>query len=116
MTTETRWSMLRRLFDVLAAGSALALMAPVLARQTPKWSVQRTPDGQPDLQGYWTNATFTPLERPAEFAGREFLTEAEALAYQQKRELQENTQSKEDIHYDNVLWQTESYSKNVSAR
>jgi len=108
--------MLRRLVDVLAAVSALALVAPVLAGQTPKWTLQRTADGQPDLQGYWTNATFTPLERPAEFAGKEFLTEAEALAYQQKRERQENTQSKEDIHYDNVLWQAESYSKNVSAR
>lgn len=25
----------------------------------------RTPDGKPDLQGTWTNATITPLERPA---------------------------------------------------
>ncbi len=62
----------------------------------------------------------TPRSRrsnvPAEFAGKEFLTEAEAVAYQKKRELQENSQSKEDIHYDNVLWQSESYSKNVSAR
>ena len=24
----------------------------------------RTPDGQPDLQGFWTNSTYTPLERP----------------------------------------------------
>src|SRR6185436_3931756 len=47
----------------------------------PPYSPARTPDGQPDLQGYWTNATYTPLERPAEFAGREFMTEAEAVAY-----------------------------------
>ena len=33
---------------------------------------------RPDLQGVWTNATLTPLERPARFAGRPFLTEAEA--------------------------------------
>ena len=37
-----------------------------------------TPDGKPDLQGVWTNATLTPLERPARFAGRPFMTEAEA--------------------------------------
>src|SRR5579864_3852365 len=38
--------------------------------QTP-W---RTPWGDPDLQGSWSNATTTPLERPAKYAGREFLT------------------------------------------
>src|SRR4051794_38724008 len=105
--------MVRRLFGVVSAVSARVLLGPVVFGQAAKWTVQRTADGHPDLQGYWTNATFTPLERPAEFAGKEFLTEAEALAYQQKREVQENTQSKEDIHYDNVLWQSESYAKNV---
>ena len=29
------------------------------------WTVPRTPDGRPDLQGNWSNATLTPLERPA---------------------------------------------------
>src|SRR5580698_1720218 len=33
--------------------------------------------GQADLQGVWTNATPTPLERPAALKGREFYTEAE---------------------------------------
>ena len=28
------------------------------------YAVPRTPDGQPDLQGFWTNQTYTPLERP----------------------------------------------------
>ena len=37
-----------------------------------------TPWGHPDLQGLWTNSTITPLERPAAYAGREFLTEEEA--------------------------------------
>jgi hypothetical protein len=83
---------------------------------TKAWSQPRTPDGQPDLQGYWTNATFTPLERPAELAGKEFLTEAEAAHYQQQQELRENSQSKDDIHYDNVIWQSESYAKGVSRR
>src|SRR5215470_4816916 len=30
----------------------------------PTWSPPRTPDGQPDLQGAWTNNTVTPLQRP----------------------------------------------------
>jgi len=28
------------------------------------WTVPRTPGGHPDFQGYWTNSTYTPLERP----------------------------------------------------
>jgi hypothetical protein len=39
--------------------------------------VSRTPDGQPDLQGYWTSLSFTPMERPAKYGGREFLTDEE---------------------------------------
>ncbi len=38
----------------------------------------RTPWGQPDLQGVWDFGTITPLERPAELAGKQFLTEEEA--------------------------------------
>src|SRR6202171_5515665 len=49
---------------------------------TKPWTPPRTPDGQPDLQGIWTNATLTPLERPAELAAKEFLTPEEAEEYQ----------------------------------
>ena len=38
----------------------------------------RTPWGKPDLQGTWDFRTVTPLERPAELAGKEVLTAAEA--------------------------------------
>ena len=37
----------------------------------------RTPWGAPDLQGIWTNSTTTPMERPADLEGKEFLTEEE---------------------------------------
>ncbi|MYN67686.1 MAG: hypothetical protein F4X11_22090 [Acidobacteria bacterium] len=37
----------------------------------------RTPWGDPDLQGIWSYATFTPLQRPDNLAGREFLTSEE---------------------------------------
>ena len=40
-------------------------------------AVPRTPWGHPDLQGIWNNATTTPLERPSDLAGKEFLTAEE---------------------------------------
>ena len=42
------------------------------------WIPSKTPDGQPDLQGTWTNATITPFERPAELADKPVLTPEEA--------------------------------------
>jgi hypothetical protein len=45
----------------------------------------RTPWGDPDLQGSWSNATLTPLQRPAELKDKEFFTPAEAKAYVRKR-------------------------------
>ncbi len=44
------------------------------------WSPPRTPWGDVDLQGFWTNATPTPLERPAALAARETLTDVEVVA------------------------------------
>ena len=44
------------------------------------WVNNRTPDGQPDLQGIWTNATITPMERPATLADRAYLTDDEIAA------------------------------------
>jgi hypothetical protein len=44
--------------------------------------IPRTPDGRPDLQGFWANGTITPLLRPPEFADREFLTPQEAAEFE----------------------------------
>jgi hypothetical protein len=44
------------------------------------WVSPKTPDGQPDLQGTWTNASITPFERPAELSGKAVLTPDEAAA------------------------------------
>src|SRR5271166_4689067 len=55
-----------------------------LAGQTASRAVPRTSDGHPDLQGVWTNVTLTPMERPAEFAGKLNLTDAEAAAYENR--------------------------------
>jgi predicted amidohydrolase YtcJ len=47
-------------------------------------TLPRTPEGHPDLQGIWTNSTLTPLERPAEFAGKPFFTREEALEFEKQ--------------------------------
>ena len=75
-----------------------------------------TREGHPDLQGYWTNATYTPLERPAALGTKEFYTEAEELEVERRLRLQDNSQSKDDVHYDNRTWQDEKYSKGISNR
>ena len=41
------------------------------------WVMPRTPDGHPDLHGYWTSLSYTPMERPAKYGNREFLTDQE---------------------------------------
>src|SRR5580704_18256369 len=41
------------------------------------WTAPLTPEGHPDLQGNWVNKSATPLERPKQLEGREFLTDAE---------------------------------------
>jgi hypothetical protein len=44
----------------------------------------RTADGKPDLQGIWSFATLTPMNRPAQFANKPLLTEEEARKYAQE--------------------------------
>jgi hypothetical protein len=57
-----------RILASLAAFTSL-IMAPLpgqtsrAAAKTKTWTMPRTPDGHPDFQGIWTNATLTPLER-----------------------------------------------------
>jgi hypothetical protein len=55
----------------------------------------KTPDGKPDLQGYWTNVTITPLERPADLAGKQFFTPKEAADYE-KQTVQRNNADRRD--------------------
>ena len=79
------------LATVPAAGQTSAPGAKAAGVQGPRdqsgtktWSPPRTPYGQPDLQGLWTNATVTPFERPAEMSGKQVLTEQEASEFEQR--------------------------------
>jgi hypothetical protein len=71
--------------------------------QNPAYKTPRTPDGQPDLQGFWSNATYTPLERPDNVT-KEFYTPDEALAAEKTAAARENAQTDPgtvaDVHYD----------------
>jgi hypothetical protein len=110
--------MTHRFMTSIAA--ALVCISTPLWSQTPygakSWTVRRTPDGHPELQGYWTNSTYTPLERPAALGTKEFYTEAEQLEVERQLRLQDNSQAKDDVHYDNRTWQDEKYSKGISNR
>ena len=50
------------------AVTAFGVVAPAVAQAPAStsgdWVVPRTPDGRPDLQGNWSSATITPLQRP----------------------------------------------------
>ena len=80
-----------------AALSAAGLMFLLCAAA---WGqVPRTKDGHPDLQGVWSTATITPLERPAALAGKEFFTAKEADDYE-KTFLQNNNRDRRDARPD----------------
>ena len=60
-------------FVLLAGGSAVAQTGNT-------WTPPRTPWSDPDLQGIWDFHTLTPMERPSELAGKEFLTDKDSFS------------------------------------
>ena len=69
---------------VLAAAPAGAQAVQAGADAADGYAPARTPWGHPDLQGIWDSKTQTPLERPAEFAGKEFLNAEEVAALERQ--------------------------------
>ncbi|MBT8148131.1 MAG: hypothetical protein KJN90_14830 [Gammaproteobacteria bacterium] len=63
-------------FRVIIGGAVLALAVGQLFAAD-EYTVPRTEWGQPDLQGVWNFSSDVPMERPARFGNRQFLTEEE---------------------------------------
>jgi len=72
----------------LTGAVVLFILAPLGAAGQ---DAPRTPWGDPDLQGTYTNKTITPLERPESLGDKEFLT-AEEVASQEQARLDRNEQ------------------------
>src|SRR6266852_997369 len=66
------------------AAQALTAAANKTAAKSKTWTQAHTPDGQPDLQGVWTNPTITPFERPTELGAKAVLTEKEAAELEER--------------------------------
>jgi hypothetical protein len=58
----------------LTTAAQVAAQAPAAEQE---YEPPRTPYGVPDLQGFWTNASFTPVERPEELGEKAFYTDEE---------------------------------------
>ena len=94
------------------AAAILVVAALAIAHgQNKNTPSKKTPWGDPDLQGTWTNQTLTPLERPAEFANKPVLSEAEAKAYEAKLQADGNADvrqrgTRRDVTtaYNDVWW------------
>src|SRR2546428_14162388 len=84
--------------------SGQAPTAPAKAKAPAKaWTLSHTPDRQPDLQGYWTNTTYTPLQRPNNIT-KDFYSKEEAAQIEKQAAERESEQTEPgtiaDVHYD----------------
>jgi hypothetical protein len=73
---------------------APAAVAPAGAQEPRKWTTPRTPWGDPDLQGTYSNRTITPFERPANVNGREFFTKEEVAALESRAQQQSGDENR----------------------
>jgi hypothetical protein len=68
-------------------GTVISVLASIASAQAPASpsTALKTPWGEPDLQGIWTEEYDTPLQRPARATNQEFFTEAQRQELDAKR-------------------------------
>jgi len=99
---------------LVAAAKPAPKPAPATSEPAP---VMRTPDGVPDLQGYWTNTTVTPLERPKDLGAKAFFTPEEAAAYEKRQLATPEPTGKgtyADVHYNMAQFGLEKNQNKVA--
>ena len=100
-TASCRWVL--GLFVAVSAAAQMAEPASGAGQAEGEYRAPRTPDGQPDIQGFWSNQTYTPLERregvTATFYTPEELAEIEGGAAVRESALTEPG-TIPDVHYD----------------
>ncbi len=69
----------------IAAAAVSAAMLASVAPASAQAPTLKTPWGEPDLQGIWTDETDTPLQRSPKFANQEFFTAAQRAELDKER-------------------------------
>src|ERR1700693_566240 len=83
------------MITVAIAGAAVGVISlsvvgtraqgPAASGTAPAAAAPKTPGGEPDLQGIWTDETDTPFQRSPKFANQEFFTEAQRAEFDKVR-------------------------------
>jgi hypothetical protein len=79
---DTRFSPLLVALSLAVTGAAV--LSAQATQPAKGYSVPRTPDGRPDMQGVWVNNMATPLERPKELADKPLLSDAELEQFRRR--------------------------------
>ena len=75
-----------RYLAAMCAVIAVVMLMPMLAAaQSANTTLPRTPWGDPDLQGTYTNKTITPLQRPRSLPGKNSLRKRKQLHWKRKQ-------------------------------
>jgi hypothetical protein len=84
----------------------LVLIAMPAMAQKKSWTPPRTPDGQPDLQGTWIDATITPFERPTSLTEKSVLSSEEAARLEKETAATrvDSTPKEGDVGSYNQFW------------
>ena len=105
LSVVTMLMVILSLATIPVAGQGPSAKAKTNGAAAKVYSPPRTPDGQPDLQGFWTNAGYTPLER-SDNVTKEFYTPEEAAQFEKQFVDTEAEQTEPgtipDVHYDHT--------------